>query len=185
MLHFCFLDDLISDFSTNDWTSVSLTVGSYKSHLNHPPIPTGRYEFYPFEKFSWCLTRHLSCFCCLWKEHRGPERRIMSSFRFDTLEGKCWPFWKNKRGVGGSCWGRRSLTNDFHSYSAISSQTGIRLEPFPSDVSLASHQPAKRNPQWSEGIRENHLNPCIIFHHFSPLRAASIFFFKQCIRDNK
>lgn len=40
------------------------------------------------------------------------------------------------------------------------------------DLSPASHQPAERNPLMVCEIKENNLNPCISFHHFSLLRAA-------------
>lgn len=59
----------------------------------------------------------------------------------------------------------------------FSDQMRIRQGTFLLDLSLASHQPAERNPPMVCGIKENNLNPCIIFHHFPLLRAGIQYYF--------
>lgn len=139
---------IISDLITRAWT----IWGSYKSHLSRLPIPTGGYDCYPLRKFPWRLTRHLKL---LQSSREKKEKKIGLRKRNNVLI-QVWHTWRKMLTIlESSKWevgegGRHSLTNDFHSYSAVSDQTGIRQETFLLDLSLA-FSPAcqEKSSQWS------------------------------------
>lgn len=165
---YCFMS-IISDLITSAWTSA----GRYKSHLSCPTNPNRRIWLLSFEKFPRCLTRHLSC-CGRLGKKVGLRKRNNVLIQIWHTWSKMLTILKSSEWEVGE---GHSLTNYFHSYSAVSDQTGIRQGTFLLDLSRASHQPAKRNPPMVCGIKENNLNLCIIFHHFPPLRSGIQYIF--------